>query len=162
MPAHGGDDLAAAAEQCVAEFDHPQIGPRPRAQPDDLAHNFVRRPAGSALCQDQDRGRGRARHAGMAVHQEMRQRRLLAALATGSAEVPGKGEQQLDVPALGRDPTRQRLDYIVKVQLQAPMHVEQTQSLGLGPARIEDRQHMGDAVRMAVGELIEPADRDPE
>jgi len=58
--AHGSHDLAIAAEQRVADFNHSQIGPSLGPQSDDLEHRVLSRHDGVALRQEEDRSRGRA------------------------------------------------------------------------------------------------------
>jgi len=58
---HGGDNFAAAAEGSIAEFDHTQIGPSARTQPNDGAYRIVGRAVGMMLHQQQDRRRRRTR-----------------------------------------------------------------------------------------------------
>src|SRR5215469_192673 len=70
-----------------------------------------------------------------------------------------EGEEQLDIPALGGGPTGLRFYYVVKAQPQPPVYVEDAQRLGFGPARIENRQHMGDTSRAMAGKLVDPANR---
>ena len=72
MRPRGLDDLAAAAEDLVAELEDAQIGPSPRAQPDDFLQHLVGRPVGAGLRQEQDCRRGRARYSGMAMDEQMR------------------------------------------------------------------------------------------
>ena len=145
------DDLAAAAEDLVAELEDAQIGPGPRAQANHFPQRFVGRPVGACLRQDEDRRGGRSRHSGVAMNEKMR--------LPQRADIARKGEQQLDIPALGRDPAGMGFDHIVKAELQAPFQPEAAQRLRLGPARIEDRQDMGDAARAMAGDLVDPADR---
>src|SRR5215471_3295841 len=106
MRASGLDDLAVAAENIVAELEDPQIGPGPRAQAGDLAQQLVSRPLRACLCHNQGRRRGRAGYPCVAVNKEMRVLR--------GGEIAREREEQLDIPALGCDPSRLRLDYVMK------------------------------------------------
>ena len=129
---------------------------------DDLADDVARRSGGVVLRQQQDRSGGRTRHPGVAVHQQMRLARLVAqGLARHLDQVAAKGEQQLDIAALGRDPSRLGLDHVVEIQLEPPAEREIAQRLGFGPAGIEDRQDVGDPDRAMPGDLVKPADRHP-
>src|SRR5260370_33145831 len=87
----------------------------------------------------------------MAMDEEMR---LL-----GHPEVARKGEQQLDVPALRRDPAGLRFDHVVKAQPQAPVDVEPAQGFRLRPARVEDRENMRYPSCAMALQLIDPANR---
>ena len=85
----------------------------------------------------------------MAMNKEMR------ALCLG--QVAAEGQELLNIQTFRRDATRLGLDYVVKTQLEPPMRVEGAEGLGLGPARIEKREHVSDARLAIEAELIDPA-----
>ena len=75
----------------------------------------------------------------------------------GPGKVAGKGEQQLDVPPLRRDPAGLRFDHVVKAQPQAPVDVEPAQRIRLRPAGVEDREHMRHTSCAMALQLLDPA-----
>src|SRR5271155_5885006 len=92
----------------------------------------------------------------------MQMRQLFGVLGSSSIEVAAKGEEKLDIPTLRCNPSRRRLDHVVKMKLQPPMDAKGAQRLWFGPARIEDRQHMGCINHAAAGKFLQPANGDPE
>src|SRR3954453_14068560 len=68
----GGDDLAVAAEQRVAEFENAQIGPRTRPDYRDRLQDGAGRRARPGLRQERRHRGGRGRYPGIAVDQQMR------------------------------------------------------------------------------------------
>jgi hypothetical protein len=133
----GGDELTLAAESRVAQLDDAKIGPHGRTDPAHLGHRLERGPIGARLRQDQRHRRGRARSAPMAMHQQMG-----VALAP---DVAAEAQQCRDVLRLGRALARDFVDDVAEAKIKALMLAESTEGLGLGRARVENRQHVGDA-----------------
>src|SRR4051794_36244705 len=150
----GFDDLAVPAEDLVAELEDAKIGPGPRTQADDFPQHLVGRPVGAGLRHDQDCRRRRAGYPGVAMDEKMR--------LVGHGEVARKGKQQLDVPALRRDPARLRFDHVVKSQPQSPVDIEPAQRIRLRPSGVEDREHMRHMSCAMALQLFDPANRDLE
>src|SRR5271157_2800312 len=102
----GVDDLAATAEEGVAEFEDAQIGPGSRALPDDRQQRLFRRPIRVRLRQDQGRRGGRARYPCMAMDEQMR--------APGVGQIASEVQELYDIATFRRDPAGARFDNVVK------------------------------------------------
>ena len=62
-----------------------------------------------------------------------------------SRRVAAESQNRLDVPSLGRQNVRVRLDRVVKAEGGAKVRIERLERLRVGPFRVEDRQNMRDA-----------------
>src|SRR5437773_3084788 len=136
MRSSGLDDFAAAAEERIAELDDAQIGPGSRASANHRKQRLLGWPVGLCLCQDQRGRRSRARYSGVAMNQKMGIPCL--------AQVASKGEEELDILPLRHGPSCTSFDNIVEAQLEPLVRVEVAKGLGLWPAGIQNRQHVGD------------------
>src|SRR6266404_8452822 len=74
-------------------------------------------------------------------------------------QVTSKGEEELDILPLRRRPPGTGFDYVVEAQLEPLVGVEVAKGLGLGPAWIQDRQHVRDAPVAVQAELVDAANR---
>ena len=126
----GGNNLAIAAEQIVAEFEYAQIGPGARTKLRDGVEHLARRPIRPRLRQDQRRRGGRARHAGVTMNQQMAARHV--------AQLMAEGEQPLDIGLAWREPVRLRLDYVVKAQRQPAVRRKCRKSRRIGRIGVEN------------------------
>jgi hypothetical protein len=96
--------------------------------------------AGQRLRDDQRHRRGRARDAGMAMHQQM------PALPRFRQQVAAEAQQLRDVPGVGRDHACVGVvDHVVEPQFQPRVLRERAERGRHRPAGIEDRQHVADA-----------------
>src|ERR1700722_2089309 len=90
----------------------------------------------------------------MAMNQEMR-------FAPGreiTLERAPEGQNLLDMAHLRELDARTGLDRVVEMHLDAVMRVVGPESLGLGPIRIENREHMRHGARRVIAELVKAAD----
>ena len=147
----GVDDFTATLKELVAKFENAQIGPGARTLSDNHLQRLLGRPIRARLRQDQRRRCGRARDPRMAMDEEMR--------ASCLGEIASEGEELLDIEALRHKGAGAGVNNVVEAQLKAPMRVESAKGLGLGPAGIEDRQHVSDACLAMEAELVDPANR---
>src|SRR5580704_14265461 len=90
----------------------------------------------------------------MAVNQKMR-------FAPGreiTLERVPEGQNLLDMARLRKLDARARLDRVVEMHLDAVMRVVGPEGLGLGPIRIENREHMRDGARRVIAEFVKTTD----
>src|ERR1700730_10105023 len=151
MRSSGLNDFAATPEERIAELDNAQIGPGSRAPANHRQQRLLGWPVPPRLSQDQRRRRSRARYAGVAVNQKM------GILHFG--QVTSEGEEELDILPLRCRPPRTGFDNVVEAQLEPLVRVEIGKGLELGPAGIQNRQHVRDASVAVQADLIDAAKR---
>src|SRR5204862_5361480 len=74
-------------------------------------------------------------------------------------QVASKGKEEIDILPLRRGPAHTGFDNIVEAQLEPLVRVEAAKGLELGPARIQDRQHVRDAPVTVQAEFLDAANR---
>jgi hypothetical protein len=108
-------------------------------------------PLQSASCQI-EAARGRARHPGTAMHEQMSLRRL--------ADLPAKDQEALDIFAGRGDLVGLRLDHIMKAQDQPPVRRKRCELGRVRRVRAKDRQDVRHPGGGMLAEFRDAADGD--